>query len=60
MPDTLNPQALPTEFNPYVDEKTGVNKAAIIKAHLSKDAVYVTTKKKTKGGPNKVWHSGKN
>lgn len=55
MPDTLNAQALPTEFNPYVDEKTGSNKAATIKAHFSKDAVYVTSKKKTKGGENKVW-----
>jgi hypothetical protein len=32
VPETLNPQALPVELNPMVDEKTGVNLKQKIKA----------------------------
>ena len=32
VPETLNPQALPVDLNPMVDEKTGVNLKQKIKA----------------------------
>ena len=49
VPETLNPQSLPVELNPMVDEKTGVDLKMKIKAQIAKDgAVYVSHKKKTK------------
>lgn len=51
--EPMNPDAVPKEFNPYVDMKTGVHHSTI-KAKVAQEAVYVQSKKKTK----KMWKPG--